>query len=151
MASLPLPIYLSTRATIAASNAADDRAPVVLRLGDGKRLTLQPKPPATRGECVDGPRPCPHTACHHHLFAVAGDERPGRRVAGRAPESTLRTVYRLPVVPPSCTLDVADSGAQSVDETGNHLGLKASQVHALEASGLKKLRAMGVTLEALLP
>ena len=151
MATLPLPIYLSTRATIAASNAADDRAPVVLRLGDGKRLTLQPKPPATRGECVDGPRPCPHTACHHHLFAVAGDERPGRRVAGRTPESTLRTVYRLPVVPPSCTLDVADSGAQSVDETGNHLGLKASQVHALEASGLKKLRAMGLTLEALLP
>lgn len=128
--------------------ASDDRAPVFVRLASGSWLRLRDDVPATRGGCPTQ-RPCPHVNCRHHLYLSIGSERAGRRVNGKPPMSTLKAMWRTSA--PSCTLDVADNGAQSVDDTGKHLGLEPSQVHALEASALKKLRALGVPLEELLP
>lgn|GEM_PF-6133070 len=146
-----LTAYLATRAAIEEAIEIDNRAPAYIRLGNGSYALIQRlEPGAKRGDCGNVARPCPFSKCRHHLYLSIGFERAGRRVNGKTPKSTLRTVYRQNPPPPSCTLDVADSGAQSVDETGKHLGLEPSQVHAIEASALKKLRAQGLALEDLM-
>lgn len=52
--------------------------------------------PKTRGECVDGPRPCPWYGCRHHL---GNDEHNG----------SVR-VREIEDGEESCSLDVADRG-----------------------------------------
>ena len=141
-------IYLATRAAIDLAIQADDTAPVFVRLASGSWLRLRDDVPATRGACPEE-RPCPHYKCRQHLFLSIGIERAGRRVNGKPPSSTLKPLWRSSA--PSCTLDIADEGATSVEDTGKHMGLEPSQVHAFEASALKKLRALGVPLEELLP
>jgi len=149
-----LSAYLATRAAITSAIQADDAAPVFVRLASGSWLRLRDDVPATRGGCPVE-RPCPHVNCEQHLYAVTGSERPGRRVAGRTPSSTLRTVYRQANPPPSCTLDVADATRETgdvlpIDKVGEYLGIKASKVHEDLASALKKLRAQGMALEDLM-
>ena len=104
--------------------------------------------PATRGDCppkLEGhPRRCPFIKCRFHLAIVPSEQRPGRRVNGRSPPTTIRV---LPEGAPTCTLDVADAVAESgeplaIGLVGKALGIKESQVHAVLASGLAKLRAM---------
>ena len=108
--------------------------------------------PATRADCpplIEGHRRCPFVRCRHHLALLIGYERQGRRVQGRAPASTIRM---LPPGSATCVLDVADQVAETgapmeIRDVGKHLGLKASQVHAIEARALAKLRASDFDFE----
>lgn len=67
-------------------------------------------PPPTRGDCVNGPRPCPYANCRYHLDAE-----------------------------PSCALDVADDGARELAEVGALLGVSAQRVHQIERAAIAKL------------
>ena len=147
-----LTAYLATRAAITMAIEADDAAPVFVKIALGRWLRLRLDVPATRGDCPTE-RPCPHVRCSQHLYTVLGRERPGRRVNGETPESTLSSAYRRSA--PSCTLDEADATAvmgesMPIEQVGLNLNLKASQVHAIEASALKKLKAQGMALEDLM-
>lgn len=54
-----------------------------------------PKTPRTRGECADGPRPCPHLRCKFH-WGVLGDN--------------------------GCALDDADNGAHTYEQIAARIG-----------------------------
>ena len=69
--------------------------------------------PVTRAECVDGPRPCPHSTCRYHLDADVH----------------------------SCALDVADLGPQVQDTIGTLLGVTKERARQIEAQALRKLHA----------
>ncbi|WP_437647833.1 sigma factor-like helix-turn-helix DNA-binding protein [Sorangium sp. So ce362] len=75
--------------------------------------------PLTRGECVDGPRPCPHVRCVHHL----------------GPELVA------PEFATSCALDVADRGGASAAEVAAVLGVSVEEARRIEGEALARLRA----------
>lgn len=98
--------------------------------------------PRTRGECIDGPRPCPWVSCSKHLLldvAQVDGKRlrpPSLRLNGRSAKG-LRTgadaeavrvwtdeaVERLHTMAESCSLDVADEGRHHMREVARLLGV----------------------------
>jgi hypothetical protein len=80
----------------------------------------------SRGECINGPRPCPWTSCRHHLADVGG---------------------RTPIADPAelrdtCALDVADRGTLSQAEIAHHMRCTKQRVQQIEASALRKLKVL---------
>jgi hypothetical protein len=67
----------------------------------------------TRGDCIDGPRPCPEVRCRHHL--------------GNGDAET-------------CSLDVADRGEHTLDEVGELMGISYERVRQIEEIALRKAR-----------
>ena len=88
--------------------------------------------PRTRGECVDGVRPCPWLACRHHL---AIDVAFGR-VHVNHPLDDLEDLAH------TCALDVVeDCGPLTLAEVGEVIGVTRERVRQLEARALRRLRA----------
>ena len=130
------------------------RRSVLLRVYDSAEtphsVWLSGDVPATRADCPTSRHRtgyCGAVRCNKHLWFLAGYERAGRRVEGRTPAATLR--HLTWPLPASCSLDIADR----VAETGAELeftdvamaaGLKHSQVFAIVARGLAKLRASAI-------
>lgn len=86
--------------------------------------------PATRGECINGPRPCPFVSCRHHLFLDVTN-------AGGVP-------LNFPDLQPeemneSCALDVADRGGVSLEEVGARINLTREAVRLIEVSAFAKV------------
>jgi len=75
--------------------------------------------PRTRGDCVDGPRPCPWLSCRYHL----GLPFEGKRRSAN-----------------TCSLDVADQGGLIQSELADELGLSKARVQQIEATALLKFR-----------
>ncbi len=67
--------------------------------------------PKTRGDCIDGPRPCPYETCKYHL--------------GRDTE-------------PTCTLDVADQGGVSNRTIAKILEVSPQHVDKIVEGALAK-------------
>lgn len=86
--------------------------------------------PKTRGDCVDGPRPCQWSTCRHWLDPVAS-------LTYRSCPSRNRPVN---VEPASCSLDVADRGRHSADAVGAMLGISHGRVQQIETVAISKLR-----------
>jgi hypothetical protein len=89
--------------------------------------------PATRAECVDGPRPCPWVACKHHLYL---DINP----------RTGSIKLNFPDLEPwelehTCALDVADNGALTLEEIGLITNLTRERVRQVEVRGLLTLKS----------
>lgn len=80
--------------------------------------------PVARGDCLDGPRPCPWLSCRHHLYLeVAGD-------------GFLRPNF--PEIEPSemqesCSLDVADRGGAKLADVGALLNITRERARQIEA------------------
>ena len=85
--------------------------------------------PRTRGDCVNGPRPCPWVSCRHHLFfdEVRGKPRP--TWPGLEPDE----------LPETCSLDVADRGEINLADIGRLLDLSRERVRQIESRALAKL------------
>lgn len=91
-----------------------------------------PPMPRTRGECRDGPRPCPFVRCRFHL---AADVTPAGSIKINFPD-------RDPTdIPETCALDVADRGAATLDEISKALNLTRERVRQVERDALQRLRA----------
>jgi hypothetical protein len=107
---------------------------------DGRRRL-----PITRGECVNGPRPCPHVGCRHHLYL---DVQHGGniRIAFRDREPDEMEY--------SCSLDVADGGVRILDEMATVLGVTRERTRQIFERALVKMRAalerQGITAEDML-
>lgn len=145
--------WLARSTSIQSWLTVDDSAPVVLRFRDGSTLRMRNDVPKTRGDCPAGV--CPHIRCSQHLWVSRGNERAGRRVAGRSPDTTLRDVARLSPLPPSCALAVADAAADRgevtpIEDVAGALGIRQSRVFEILATAERKLKALGMSLEALM-
>lgn len=77
--------------------------------------------PKIRAECVDGPRPCPHTTCRHHL---AMEIKPWRRTEQDE----------------SCALDVADRGPHTLEMVAQVLHVTRERIRQMEADALTRVR-----------
>lgn len=87
--------------------------------------------PRTRGECVEGPRPCPWVSCRHHL---ALDIRNNGTITLNHPGVELGDLEE------TCALDVADRGSQERAHIGRLLGVSDERVRQIEADGTEAIR-----------
>lgn len=83
--------------------------------------------PRTRGECVDGPRPCPWVGCRHHLYLEVMDQGHIKLPWG------LRDLEDLPE---TCSLDVADRGGQRLREVGLVMNVTRERIRQIETHAL---------------
>jgi hypothetical protein len=86
--------------------------------------------PRTRGECVDGPRPCPYVGCRWHLYLD---------------ESLGNITLNFPDLEPhelaeSCSLDVAERGGATRQNVGEMLNLTGEGVRNIEKTAMGKPR-----------
>jgi hypothetical protein len=88
--------------------------------------------PLTRGECVDGIRPCPFVSCKHHLYLEAKAATGSIRInSGGVPPWRMAT---------TCSLDVADAGGTTVENIGNLLNISRERVRQIELEAVEKMR-----------
>jgi len=87
--------------------------------------------PKTRGDCIDGPRPCPWISCRHHLayeISFAGglkEKFPG---------------LELEQLPQTCSLDVADQGESTLDDVAVLMNVVAERVRQIEEQALDSFK-----------
>ena len=115
---------------------------VEIRLSDGRTMLIDDAVPDTRGDCPTA-KPCPHVRCRYHLWRVDGGEggtragRPGLAsvprdkhgltlrtpgdVGSERPGTTLEARWLEAPVPPSCALDLADTGPMDNQSVGRAL------------------------------
>ncbi len=98
--------------------------------------------PRTRGECVDGPRPCPWVSCRHHLYL---EYMPPPRQPGQpAPVGPGALKVNFPDRDPgelgeSCSLDVAERGGITLEEVGKLMSVTRERVRQIEVRVMKRL------------
>lgn len=103
-----------------------------LELGAALYPPVDLERPRTRGDCGAEARPCPWVACKHHLYL---DINP----------TTGSIKLNFPDREPwelehSCALDIADTGAKTLDEVGEFTNLTRERIRQVEVRGLLKLR-----------
>lgn len=86
--------------------------------------------PRTRGDCQDGPRPCPWVSCRHHLYA---DTLPSGNLKLNFPDKEPWELEH------TCSLDIADDGGTSLEQVGVALNLVRERVRQIEVIALVKL------------
>lgn len=86
--------------------------------------------PKTRGECADGPRPCPYVSCRFHLFLDVN------RAGGLKLNFPDLDVVDMAE---SCALDVADRGGVTLDAIRDVLNVTREAVRLIEERALAKL------------
>jgi len=94
-------------------------------------------PPATRGDCIDGPRPCRALLCKFNMFFDAS----------RKADKSFRVLE-------TCALDVADQGEHTLKAIGAILGMTREGVRYQQAIATEKLKAipgLEVDFDELLP
>jgi len=91
------------------------------------------KPP-TRGECAEGPRPCPYVSCKHHLF-IDVSPRTGA-IKLNFPDLEVWELGE------SCALDVADRGGTTLEDVGAIMNLTRERIRQVEVKALAKLEAL---------
>jgi len=124
------------RARTLSANRIRKRDLAQLRLENDREAAEHPLPPRprTRGECVDGLRPCPYVCRFSLLYEVT--ERGGLKILHPDPDYDG----------PSCALDVADAGARTLEEVAVLLNVSRERVRQLEEAGLETFARLGSAL-----
>lgn len=82
---------------------------VRLRVVGGGHIEVRDGVPRTRGDCVDGPRPCPYVRCRYHLWLNVTEPHWNSPSGKPQRPTTLDARWLESPLPPSCALDVADA------------------------------------------
>lgn len=96
-------------------------------LQDQPELELAARP-RTRGDCVDGERPCPWVGCRHHLALEV------------TPAGTLQLLGEPHELVETCALDVADRGPHTLEEISQCFELTRERIRQIEERVMPKLR-----------
>lgn len=95
--------------------------------------------PRTRGECVDGPRPCPWASCRHHTLLDV--TKAGRITMHRLDVEDLKLVDDDgDTIDASCSLDLAERGPRTLLQVGSLFGFGRERSRQIEAAALVSLR-----------
>lgn len=89
--------------------------------------------PKTRGDCVDGPRPCPFVSCSHHLYLDVSPKTGSIKL--NFPDLDVDELKE------TCALDVADRGGTILEEVGALMNLTRERVRQIEVNGGAKMAA----------
>jgi hypothetical protein len=104
-----------------------------------RRLQLvDPDRPVTRGDCVDGPRPCPYSGCRHHLMLDVNEQTGGIRANNGLEVEELEE---------TCSLDVAARGGVTLQDVSRLMNVSRERVRQVEENGLRKLGRMVLVKE----
>lgn len=87
--------------------------------------------PRTRADCASTPRPCPWVGCRHHLYLDVNPETGSLKL--NFPDREPWELER------SCALDVADSGAVTLDVLGRLLNVTRERARQIEIQVTEKL------------
>src|SRR5574337_1021758 len=93
------------------------------------RLHVMNERPTTRGECVDGPRPCPFVTCRHHLLVDVGADGRLLRSHDFDEEDEGSIADALCEMSETCSLDVAALGGADAERVGDLVGISREEVH----------------------
>lgn len=120
--------------TIAARRLSrEERRAAKLVVHDGGDL------PATRGDCADGPRPCPLVSCRWHLYLDVNPKTGAIKL--NFPDREVEDLAE------SCALDVADGGGATLEQVAGMLNLTRERVRQIEVAALARVRELGVGLD----
>ncbi len=89
--------------------------------------------PRVRGDCEDGPRPCPWVGCRYHLYLEVNPR-------------TGSIKLQFPDFDPwelaeTCALDVADRGGYTLEETGELFNISRERVRQVQGVALRKVES----------
>jgi hypothetical protein len=101
-------------------------------VGDAELAELELARPKTRGECVDGARPCPFVGCRHHLFLDLEDG--AKSIKLNFPDVAVEDLEH------SCSLDVADMGGANLDDVGDTMNVTRERIRQIEGKLLAQFR-----------
>jgi hypothetical protein len=100
------------------------------KVGDDLEEMLEDLRPKIRGDCQNGPRPCPWVGCRYHLYLEVMDSG---SIRYRFPNLELWELKE------TCALDVADRGGMILDKVGAYLNVTRERVRQTECFALFKL------------
>lgn len=89
-----------------------------------------PDRPLTRGDCVDGCRPCPWYSCRYHL-GLDVDSR-GRLYVHVDPDDLDESVA-------TCALDAADRGPHTLEQVGTVIGRTRERARQIELRARQRI------------
>lgn len=108
-----------------------------LALEQAEALESEIDRPHKRSECAEGPRPCPHVSCRHHLYL---DVNPSTgTIKLNFPDLE---VWELAI---SCALDVADLGGTAIELVSELMNVTRERVRQIEMQALSRLANVGDT------
>jgi len=100
---------------------------------DGDDIGPLPPRPRIRGDCIDGPRPCPWISCRHHLYLDV-TESGGIRLNHPDLEPDQ--------IPHSCSLDIADDGPHTLEAVGDITQVTRERVRQIEFAATRRATAI---------
>lgn len=105
-------------------------------LARGRRdlVELDAARPQTRAQCENGPRPCPHVSCRHHLYLDVSPQTGAIKL--NFPDLE---VWEMEV---SCALDVADDGGVTLEDVGSIMNLTRERIRQMEIKALSRLASV---------
>lgn len=96
------------------------------------------KPPATRADCKDGPRPCPWVSCKYHLALDVEPHTGSLKI--NFPTESITGELDMSSMRETCVLDVADTGGVTLERVGELMNLSRERVRQLETIAVKNMR-----------
>jgi hypothetical protein len=94
--------------------------------------------PRTRDDCLPGgcneQRPCPWVSCGYHLYLDTNDRT--RSIKLNFPDREVGELAE------TCSLDVADRGGQTLEETAEHTNITRERSRQIEQRALAALAAI---------
>jgi len=87
--------------------------------------------PRTRHDCIEGPRPCPHVSCRHHLYLDVNPQTGTIKL--NFPDLEVWELAN------SCALDIADQGGTAIETVGEFLNVTRERIRQIETQALSRL------------
>ena len=100
-------------------------------LAQAEALEAEMDRPHTRRECADGPRPCPHVSCRHHLYLDVNPQTGTIKL--NFPDLE---VWELAF---SCALDVADLGGTAIEAVSELMNVTRERIRQIEMQAISRL------------
>jgi len=105
-----------------------------LALETAEALEAEIDRPHKRSECAEGPRPCPHVSCRHHLYLDVNPQTGTIKL--NFPDLE---VWELAF---SCALDVADLGGTAIELVSELMNVTRERIRQIEMQALSRLQSI---------